>query len=516
MDNLNRQMERHLDIRPFSFESGQDINLWLKRYMRNVDACLKADATENDKKAAYLRLLPTKLDDFALSLFESSQNNTSWDGIKDELIQKFSDPAKSQRFQTQLDAIKWDPDQPLHLYENKIISSIQQHDAEIAANDSLFEREIFKRFLAGLPQDYQTYVDAGLPVRCYDVAKARERAEKYKDLLSKNKGIPPLASWLGSGLPTPTAAAAAIPAALAANAATFAAFKNPAMESLTEQISALNIAHKETLEAQKETNRSINSLIEQLSSRPSREEFRRPPPSPGGNRGNFTRAFSGQSPHRSPYRSPGRSYDYQRPQSNDGYSNQQNYPRSNYPPNNGSYNYPPRNGPQQPWGHNQQSNYPPANYQQQNFQPAPRDNRQHQQSFQQPHPQVNRSFQQNYRPQQPQPQPHQPNHPPSNRGPYPPSSRPQAPHSGRNVEYRGPNSGQNRGHNPSSGQSLGPHGAYEDEGASGFPTQPKQVCFEEPNEVNVGAHYSSGHYSAQFPCHDQYSGHYASHEQEDL
>ena len=64
MDNGHTQ--KHLDIKPFSFESGQDITLWLKRYMRNVDAILKADATENEKKSSYLRLLPTKLDDFAL------------------------------------------------------------------------------------------------------------------------------------------------------------------------------------------------------------------------------------------------------------------------------------------------------------------------------------------------------------------------------------------------------------------------------------------------------------------
>ena len=83
-----------LDIRPFSYESGQDVTIFLKRFEKTVDARLAADATAAQKKAEYLRLLPTKLDDFSLTVFESSDNNTDWAAIKDELITKFSDPMK--------------------------------------------------------------------------------------------------------------------------------------------------------------------------------------------------------------------------------------------------------------------------------------------------------------------------------------------------------------------------------------------------------------------------------------
>ena len=227
---------KYVDIKPFSYESGQDISLFLKRYERSVDAYLPADATAAQKTAAYLRILPTKLDDVSLTIFDSSDNNANWDALKTEFIAKFTDPSKAQTFKSKIDFIKWDGGSPLSVYENRIISATRQYDPDVVANEDLFKREIFKRFIAGLPPDYQHYVDAGMPVRSVDVSAARERAEKFRDILSRSNGVSPYTGLLNSKLPL--SAALAVPPLLAA-------FKNPAVDDLTDKVDALSLAHKE-------------------------------------------------------------------------------------------------------------------------------------------------------------------------------------------------------------------------------------------------------------------------------
>ena len=100
---------KYVDIKPFSYESGQDIGIFLKRYERSVDAHLAADATEAQKKAAYLRILPTKLDDFSSTVYESSVNIADWAALKAEFIEKFTDPFQSPniQIQTRLHKMGW-------------------------------------------------------------------------------------------------------------------------------------------------------------------------------------------------------------------------------------------------------------------------------------------------------------------------------------------------------------------------------------------------------------------------
>ena len=60
-----------IDIKPFSYtDKEHDIELWLKRYKWAVDAALPNDASQPEKTVAYLRHLPTKLDDLCLQIFE--------------------------------------------------------------------------------------------------------------------------------------------------------------------------------------------------------------------------------------------------------------------------------------------------------------------------------------------------------------------------------------------------------------------------------------------------------------
>ena len=532
--------QKYLDIRPFSWESNQDITLYLKRYTRVVDATLPSDATEAIKKAAYLRLLPTKLDDIALQIYEASDNNTNWDNLKAELIEKFSDPAKSQHFQSNVDAVKWDGESPLILYQNKILSAIRLHDSEIVANDTLLDREVFKRFLAGLPGDYRTYVDAGLPVGSTDVKLARERAEKYKDLLAKNKGVSPLATWMGGGLPVNPAAAAAV-AAVQNAAAPFAAFKNPSVDNLTEQIGALSLAHRENLEMQRETNKSISSLIDHLTSKSQSENYRSRAHSPGNNYGRP----SGRSPASSPFRSPNRGFDpnYNRPPSRERrqYENQRQnagYPQQNFQPH---YQSPGRSYPQNygPYPRGNQSyqgngpsyqNNPPQQFSQgpqfqnnRSFSQGPQF--QNNQSFSQgPQFQNNRSFSQGPQNQNGRPFPQGPefqqqiSRPPSQGNQFnaPRPLNQSQPHNGQSYgpqrDFNSQNHhSQNRMHpsNQSRAQGQSGHGdrsamqngamlqtqEYYDETAPASFTQPKQVSFSV--DENLCANFSQPFCSSQ-------------------
>ena len=242
---------RKIDIDLYVYGGKQDIELWLKRYTRAVNNMLADDATADIRKAAYLKYIGTKLDDFALQIYEHSANQANWPELSKELISKLSDPAKAQKFRDQIDFIKWDGEVPLHSYENTIVNTTSTLDPDLKENDNLFQRETFKRFMAGLPPDYQTYIDMGMPMRSHDITLARQRAEKYQDILYKNLGRNPLASWAAPAAAQPLAG--------------FAAFKeNTAIQSLNDQISLLNLAQKENLEMQRETNKSITSLVEHL------------------------------------------------------------------------------------------------------------------------------------------------------------------------------------------------------------------------------------------------------------
>ena len=360
------EFSRHIDIKIFSTQSGQDIALWLKRFQRAVDAALKADATDDQKKAAYLRYLPTKLDDDALTSYENSGALDNWDNLKVELISKLSDPSKAQSFQNRLDSIRWDEESSLISYENKILASIQNYDPDIAQNETLFKRESFKRFMAGLPKNYRTFVDAGLALRDYDITKARERAEKYQDFLSRNDNSAPLATLLGFEIQGPQKPQQTHNT----NPQQLGAYKNSALDTLSEQMNILSINQKESIELQKETQKCMEQISSSLKAQ---NQYRGPSnygtPNYGnsgynsgyGNSGNRNR-----TPPRSPFRqSSGRSpfsspYGSRRQGQNPSFTSQGG-PQPPYfgpPPNNRSYGPPQQGYPNQQQGYpNQQQGY---------------------------------------------------------------------------------------------------------------------------------------------------------------
>ena len=274
---------RKIDIDLYTYGGKQDIDLWLRRYTRAVDNMLDDAAVAATKTAAYLKYIGTKLgDDFALQIYEASSNQDNWTELRKELVNKLSDPGKAQDFRDKLDYIKWDGEMPLHAYENLILTTTTTLDPDVKSNDNLFARDTYKRFMAGLPPDYQTYVDMGMPMRTHDIAAARQRAEKYQDILKKNMGRSPLASWASPAATQPLASFVPGTSAFAAAAAQplsgFAAFKeNTALQSITDQISLLSLNQKENIETQKETNKNITSLLEHLAtSRNSSQDRYRP------------------------------------------------------------------------------------------------------------------------------------------------------------------------------------------------------------------------------------------------
>ena len=225
-----------IDVKQFSYTDRKtDIKLWLKRFKYAVIAILDFDATEEEKEVAYIRHLPPKLDDFCLQIFETSANQANWANLEAELIAKLDDPFKAQHFQDNIDSVKWDGECPLHIYENQITISTRSLHPLVAASDQLFEQEIFKRFVAGLPTDYQNFIDIGLPTCTYDIKKARERAEKWQELLKKNEGKPALAFWLGGPQPT----------TFTGSSLTGAAYKDNPVEAISGKMDQMSLTQRE-------------------------------------------------------------------------------------------------------------------------------------------------------------------------------------------------------------------------------------------------------------------------------
>ena len=104
---------RKLDIKSYSYESGQDIELWLKRFEKATENTLAADATGAEKNAACLRNIPAKLCDFTFRIYDDSNNTADWPLLKAEFILKLTNPAKATSFQDRIDSIKWDGEEPL-------------------------------------------------------------------------------------------------------------------------------------------------------------------------------------------------------------------------------------------------------------------------------------------------------------------------------------------------------------------------------------------------------------------
>ena len=77
---------RKIDIDLYTYGGKQDIELWLRRYTRAVNNMLADNATEPEKTAAYLKYIATKLDDFALNIYEASANQANWKNLSEELI----------------------------------------------------------------------------------------------------------------------------------------------------------------------------------------------------------------------------------------------------------------------------------------------------------------------------------------------------------------------------------------------------------------------------------------------
>ena len=353
---------RRIDIKPFSYsEKGQDIKLFLKRYMWAVHSTLAADADDDAKKDACLRHIPTKLDDLSLQIYEASENQDDWDELQKELIEKLSDPSRKQNFQEQRDYLKWDQKVPLHIFENEVITTTRTLYDEIVDNDALFQREIHQRFLAGLPEDYKDFVDIGLPPRTYDIKKARERAEKYHEIIKK-KGKLPLGAWIGNGIAPPQSAPSMQKVSFEASA-----FKTNQMDEINEKVSQLSLTHKQNLELQKETNANINALIDQLKVQrpqpyqrqrtPSRErDYRR---GPDYQRNDYQRNdYQGPNYQRPNYqRQDYQRQDYQRPNYQRQDYQRQDYQQANYQrqPNYDQGGFDQRGRPQQryqgPHGH---------------------------------------------------------------------------------------------------------------------------------------------------------------------
>lgn len=129
-----------------------------------------------------LRLIPAYLDQTAYNIFSHCKNRHDWLELSAELDDAFEDSEKQQNWILDMEAYSWDTSKPLHIYKAHIIRYVNRLKSGSHCSTKALENDYFTHFLAGLPNDYQDFIDQQLFDEERTIDCALKVALRYKSI----------------------------------------------------------------------------------------------------------------------------------------------------------------------------------------------------------------------------------------------------------------------------------------------------------------------------------------------
>ena len=159
----------------------QEFPLWVNQFEEAVNICFNPHSQR--RHFAYcLQWLPGSLDADAFSIWRECQHAKSdWVKLKEELEEKFEDPAERMDWLNNPYALKWDEEnESLHIFASKVRRKVNTFDSQYADSEAARAPLYFTRFMNGMPKDYFRYLTLRLPSRCQSLEKALEISVQFQ------------------------------------------------------------------------------------------------------------------------------------------------------------------------------------------------------------------------------------------------------------------------------------------------------------------------------------------------
>ena len=198
-DDDRRPRRNHRKTRPgtlpgisqFKFgEANENWTSWIKQFRNTVKG--HTDPRDRaDLNKTCLKLLPAYLNSLAHDIYTNSKHKSDWDLLKKELEDAFEDPEIRQNWKTNLGAYKWDGSQPLNVYKGNIVRLVNKYDTEIRETPAALDSAYYSRFHAGLPEDYQGFIEQQLYEGKQTIDYAVRSAQRFQAWKKKQKDKPP-------------------------------------------------------------------------------------------------------------------------------------------------------------------------------------------------------------------------------------------------------------------------------------------------------------------------------------
>ena len=197
-DDDRRPRRNHWRTRPgtlpgisqFKFgEANENWTSWIKQFRNTV----KGHTDPRDRKdlnKTCLKLLPAYLNSLAHDIYTNCKHKNDWSLLKKELEDAFEDPEIRQNWKTNLGAYKWDSSQPLHVYKGNVMRLVNKYDIEIQDTPAALDSAYYSRFHAGLPEDYQGFIEQQLYEGKQTIDYAVRSAQRFQAWKKKQKDKP--------------------------------------------------------------------------------------------------------------------------------------------------------------------------------------------------------------------------------------------------------------------------------------------------------------------------------------
>ena len=121
-------------------------------------------------------------------MYTNCKHKNEWEKLKQELEDAFEDPEIRQNWKTNLAAYRWDGVQPLHVFKGNIIRLVCKYDSDLKVSPKALESAYYSRFHAGLPEDYQGFIEQQLYDDKQTIEHAVRSAQRFQACKRKQKG----------------------------------------------------------------------------------------------------------------------------------------------------------------------------------------------------------------------------------------------------------------------------------------------------------------------------------------
>ena len=177
-------------ISQFKFgEANENWTSWVTQF-RNTVKGHTDPRDRDDLNKTCLKLLPAYLNPIAHDIYTDCKHKKEWSALKKELEEAFEDPEIRQNWKTNLGAYKWDGSQPLHVYKGNVMRLVNKYDTEIRDTPAALDSAYYSRFHAGLPEDYQGFIEQQLYEGKQTINYAVRSAQRFQAWKKKQKDKP--------------------------------------------------------------------------------------------------------------------------------------------------------------------------------------------------------------------------------------------------------------------------------------------------------------------------------------